>query len=233
MKKIWNKIKFFIYELFFEPKEEMLCLGTIQPQFDIAKLIETLESYKDEQTLKDAFKKYDIVLGKEQNTFDNNKTTQAIKEQLWKLVFQYENYGMEAVIKVINKRIKEFKTWLDNVEEDKYEELRKQGLICPSCAKEMEYKETGLVDIVYQYFSGGPVGAGIHVSGTGHKEYQFHYKRCKNCPHWEMVEYREVPSWWDDLWGLDCPLTKGDIIAKFINNEMSTKKYESHEFKRW
>ncbi len=95
------------------------------------------------------------------------------------------------------------------------------------------YKDHGLVDIEYDWYGGGPIGGGIHVSGHGHQEYQFHYNKCTNCDNWEMIEYRETPSWWDDLWGLDCPFTKGNIIEKYKNGQVSTHKYTSHTITKW
>lgn len=97
------------------------------------------------------------------------------------------------------------------------------------------YCDHGLVDIEYDWHAGGPISGGINVSGHGHQEYQFHYNKCSNpaCDKWEMIEYRETPSWWDDLWELDCQFTKGDIIKKFQNNEFYGKKYTSHKITRW
>ena len=104
---------------------------------------------------------------------------------------------------------------------------------CPKCRTSMGYFDTGVVEIEYDYTAGGPIGAGIHISGHGKQEYQFHYYKCGKCGNWEMCEYRETPSWWDDLWGLDCPFTKGDIIKKWENNEFYAKKYTSNKITRW
>ena len=105
--------------------------------------------------------------------------------------------------------------------------------LCPYCNTSMGNFVTGVVTIEYDYFAGGPIGAGIHISGHGHQEYQFHYNKCGKCNYWKMYEYRETPSWWDDLWNLDCPFTSGDIIEKYKSGEINTKKYTSHYFTRW
>ena len=99
--------------------------------------------------------------------------------------------------------------------------------MCPKCGLKLQYKDNGLVVIEYDWFAGGPIGAGIHVSGHGKQEYQFHYNRCpKGCSEgWEMIEYRETPSWWDDLWGLDCPFTTGNIIEEYKKGEIYGRKF--------
>ena len=103
---------------------------------------------------------------------------------------------------------------------------------CPQCNNSLSYINNGLVEIEYDYTAGGPIGAGIHISGHGKKEYQFHYDKCLNCGYWKMIEYRETPSWWDDLWNIDCPFTQGDIIQKYKNGELYNKKYTSHTITR-
>lgn len=106
--------------------------------------------------------------------------------------------------------------------------------LCPSCRSTMGYFQNGLVEIEYDYTAGGPIGAGVHISGHACKEYQFHYYKCpKGCKEgWEMYEYRETPSWWDDLWNIDCPFTRGDIIKKYQNGEFYNKKYTGHRITR-
>ena len=99
---------------------------------------------------------------------------------------------------------------------------------CPDCKTTMGYFDTGVVKVNYEYHAGGPIGAGVHIFGHSSQEYQFHYYKCGKCGHWEMYEYRETPSWWDDLWGNDCPFTRGDIIKKWQNNEFRLKTYEGH-----
>ena len=102
---------------------------------------------------------------------------------------------------------------------------------CPDCGNAMGYFDTGVVVVNYEWHT-----AGIRENQTGHgsQEYQFHYYKCqKGCKNgWQMYEYRETPTWWDDLWGLDCPFTRGDIIKKWQNNEFNLKKYEGHTITR-
>lgn len=102
---------------------------------------------------------------------------------------------------------------------------------CPDCGTSMGYFDNGVVVVEYDWWTGG---IRTHLSGHGSQEYQFHYYKCqKGCPNgFKMYEYRETPSWWDDLWNLDCPFTQGDIIKKWQNNEFPTKKYTSHRIIR-
>lgn len=97
------------------------------------------------------------------------------------------------------------------------------------------YRNHGLCEIKYDYVSGGPIGGGISITGHGTKEYQFHYNACTNpdCNNWEMVEYRQTPSWIDDLFNIDCPFYKGDIIKLFKDGKIDGKTYTSHKITRW
>ena len=208
--------------------------GYPQPQFDIPQLVTKLEEYKDINVFLADCDKYGIKNdGKRSNLADLDKNLQALKEQLYALQWQYESYGLESYNKLREKRIKEFSGWKEGVDDDKKEELRENGLICPECDSEMVEKYTGLLEVLRTWATGGNVGAGVHISGEGKKEFQFHYKKCKNCDHWEMIEYRETPSWWDDLWGIDKPFTKGDIIQEYINGNRNGERYKSHEIVRW
>lgn len=101
---------------------------------------------------------------------------------------------------------------------------------CPNCKTTMGYFDTGVVEVKYEWFTGG---IRTHLSGHGSQEYQFHYYKCGHCGEWQMYEYRETPSWWDDLWGNDCPFTRGDIIKKWQNNEFRMKEYEGHTITKW
>ena len=124
-----------------------------------------------------------------------------------------------------DKRIK----YTDDVENDK--PMLTLNPQCPVCKQTvMGYFVTGVVEVKYEWFTGG---IRTHLSGHGSQEYQFHYYKCGKCGHWEMYEYRETPSWWDDLWGNDCPFTRGDIIKKWQNNEFRMKEYEGHTITKW
>ena len=135
--------------------------------------------------------------------------------------------------------LKKIWNWVKGLIFDKKIEYKDEVLLtqnpqCPKCKQTiMGYFDTGVVKVNYEYHAGGPIGGGVNISGNGTQEYQFHYYKCGKCGHWEMYEYRETPSWWDDLWGLDCPFTRGDIIKKWQNNEFYSKKYEGHTFTRW
>lgn len=133
------------------------------------------------------------------------------------------------------KFFKKIWNWIKGLIFDKKIEYKDEVLLtlnscCPKCGSSMNYLVTGVVTIYYEWHT-----AGIRENQTGHgnKEYQFHYNKCPKCGEWQMYEYRETPSWWDDLWGLDCPFTRGDIIKKWQNNEFSLKKYEGHTITKW
>jgi hypothetical protein len=116
------------------------------------------------------------------------------------------------------------------VSENSLENVYPTSVACPKCGTKMNYIDTGVVVVKYEWFTGG---IRTHLSGHGSQEYQFHYHKCPYCGEWEMVEWRETPSWWDDLWDNDCPFTRGDIIKKWQNNEFRMKDYEGHEFTKW
>ena len=43
---------------------------------------------------------------------------------------------------------------------------------CPKCGTTMGYFDTGVVEVKYEWFTGG---IRTHISGHGSQEYQFHY----------------------------------------------------------
>jgi len=149
----------------------------------------------------------------------------------WKRLILKDIYNMKKIIDFFKRLF----MLLSGKRLDRQEAMLGLGsMACPSCGQPMGYHDNGLVEIEYDYTAGGPIGAGIHISGHGKREYQFHYFKCqKGCASgWKMTEYRETPSWWDDLWNNDCPFTQGDIIQKFQNGEMYRKKYTGHRITR-
>lgn len=113
---------------------------------------------------------------------------------------------------------------------DYQKEWQKYGL-CPKCKEDKpeDYK-TGVVEFEYETVA-GVIRETQHFVET--KEYQFHYKKCPKCGHWEMYEYRPTPSWWDDLWGLDCPFHKGNIISLWENGDACPGEYIGYKITRW
>ncbi|MBP5785106.1 MAG: hypothetical protein J6W16_05940 [Methanobrevibacter sp.] len=109
---------------------------------------------------------------------------------------------------------------------------KEEGSLCPKCQQtKLETIDNGLVEIIYDYIRNGCLGTGMNVAGTGKQEYQFHYKKCPECDYWEMIEYRETPTWWDDLWNLNCPFTKGDVIEDFKNGKVY--KHQNDKFVKY
>ena len=231
---IKGTLKVFKPEKEYDEPKLMVC-GVSPLAYDANEVIKKLESYKNYRVMLADCEKYGVKNIPNQSFYSNNKTEQAIKEQLYTLLYHYDWLGAdEDYIKLIDRRIQMFQEIIDNKEKERMDELIKEGKLCPKCKHgEMKYHNTGLVEIDHEWFSGGPAGPGVHVSGEGIKEYQFHYKKCEECGYWEMTEYRETPSWWDDLWNLDCPFTSGNIIEKFQKGELSSKKYKSHKITRW
>ena len=104
-----------------------------------------------------------------------------------------------------------------------------QGIVCPECRKGViEYKDNGLVEIVYNYRRRTRIGIRYTYSGTASQEYQVHYKKCPECGKMEIIEYRETPSWFDDLCRIDCPFTKGNVIEDWKSGKL--KKHPNDEF---
>jgi len=206
-----------------------------RPKFNIDLLISKLESYKDKKVFLSDIKKYDVKEGEEKYS-GLSMDDRALKENLYLLLRVYNRNDDARYQKWIEKRIAYYHQWDEEYDDFYINELKEKGVLCPKCNKgEMKYHETGLADIEYDWFSGGPVGAGVHVSGHGHSEYQFHYKKCNKCGYYVITEYREVPSWFDDiisdLFDHQQPFKKGDLISDFKN--MSGKKYTSHKILRW
>lgn len=206
--------------------------------FDDEKIIKTLKEWEDISKFKEYCKNNKITENRadvKTNTTYNDQTDYNLKviasDLQYKLTYQNES----KYHKLRLDRIEEWNTMRKNSDDNLIEQWKNEGILCPKCQKApTRYYDHGLVKIVYDYTSGGPIGAGIHISGTGSKEYQFHYRKCKECDHWYMIEYRETPSWWDDLCGNDCPFTKGDIIEKYQSGKMgSTYKFKRYEITRW
>ena len=134
---------------------------------------------------------------------------------------------------LLNNFFNKIYRWLLNLlfnKKPKYEPAKFMlfgAAMCMKCGTKLQHKDNGLVVIEYDWTYGGSIGAGIHISGHGSTEYQFHYNRCPfGCNEgWEMLEYRETPSWWDDLWDLDCPFTSGNIIEKYKKGEIPGRKF--------
>jgi hypothetical protein len=136
---------------------------------------------------------------------------------LYKLTYQNES----KYHKLRLDRIDEWKGMRKDSDGRVIEQWRNAGILCPKCEKApMTYYNHGVVKVHFEHFYGGAIGAGIHGSTSGSKEYQFHYRKCNECEYLDMIEYRETPSWWDDLWGNECPFTKGNIIEYWYDGKM-------------
>ena len=215
-------------------------LGTVYQNgysFNDEVIIKTLEEWEDLSKFEKYCKENNITTNRsdvKSNAIYNDQTEYNLKviasDLLYKLTFQNES----KYHKLRLDRIEEWGGIRKDSDDRIIEQWRNAGILCPKCEKApTRYYDHGLVKIVYDYTAGGPIGAGIHVSGTGSKEYQFHYKKCTECDYWEMIEYRETPSWWDDLWGNDCPFHKGDIIEIYKSGNHGIDKFKSYEITRW
>ena len=244
MKKIWKAIVNLFKNLFCKkqvtekPKPSML--GTIHQnnyEFDDELIIKTLESWENINTFKEYCNKNGITTNRNDvhsNSTYHDQTEYNLKFIASDLKSKLEFQGEEKYHKLRLSRIKEWKEMREREDREKLEQWEKEGRLCPKCKKSYtENKNTGVVVIYYDYYAGGPIGAGINVSGSGHKEFQFHYKKCHDCDYWEMTEYRETPSWWDDLWDLDCPFKQGNIIDVYKSGKHGTDKYTSHKITSW
>lgn len=205
--------------------------------FDDEKIVKTLDEWEDIRKFKEYCKKNDITENRSDvkgNTTYNDQTDYNLKVIASDLLYKLNNQGESKYHKLRLDRIEEWGGMREISDAKIIEQWRNVGILCPKCEKApTRYYDHGLVKIVYDYTAGGPIGAGIHVSGTGSKEYQFHYKKCTECNYWEMIEYRETPSWWDDLWGNDCPFHKGDIIEIYRSGNHGHDKFKSYEITRW
>ena len=216
-------------------------LGTVYQNgysFDDKVIIKTLEDWENLSVFEKYCKENHITTNRsdvKSNAIYNDQTEYNLKviasDLLYKLTFQNES----KYNKLRLDRIVELEGMRKDSDDRIIEQWRNNGTLCPKCQKApTSYYNSGLLKINFEHFYGGPIGAGVHGSTTGSKEYQFHYKKCTSCNHWEMVEYRETPSWWDDLWGNECPFTKGNIIDCWLAGKMgNTYKFHYYEITRW
>lgn len=137
---------------------------------------------------------------------------------------------IEKYNKVKEDQIRQQKDYEERLRRDLIEEWRQQGCLCPKCQKgKMEYYDTGLLKIYYNHSEGGSIGGGVHMDVDCADEYHFHYNKCEQCGHWQMVEWRKMPTWWDDLVGSNQSFTKGDIITEFRYGKFREEGYTGHE----
>ena len=201
--------------------------------YDPQEVINKLKSYKNVDNMLADCKKHGIENKPGNNFYSDNKTEQAIKEQLYTLLHHYEWLGAdESYFKLIDDRIDMFQEIIDADEKARIEDLEAKGVLCPKCSHgKMETFNTGILKVEVLKHSGGPMGGGTNVTTNSTIEYQFHYKKCDECGHWEMIEYRETPNWWDKLWGKK--FTKGDIIEEYKKGNVRSQDYKSHNITRW
>lgn len=157
------------------------------------------------------------------------KTIQLKCEELSSLLKTYANGSKEQYDKLLETKIEEFEL----LKNKRIEDLNAIGLCCPKCFSKQKKYYTGLIEIKSHDGFYSPLGGGVAVGGDGLTQYQFHYKKCLKCGHWEMFEYRIVPHWWDDLFDIDCPFKKGNIIEEYMNDKIPKEKYISHEILHW
>lgn len=219
------------------PENKKSMLGTVHQNgysFDDEKIIKILEEWEDLSKFKDFCKKNNITDNSSDIKGDatyNDQTEYNLKviasDLLYKLTYQNES----KYHKLRLDRIDEWKGIRKDSNDRVIEQWRNAGILCPKCEKApMTYYNHGVVKVHFDHFYGGAIGAGIHGSTSGSKEYQFHYRKCNECEYLYMIEYRETPSWWDDLWGNECPFTKGNIIEYWYDGKMgNTYKFQYYE----
>ena len=216
-------------------------LGTVHQNgysFDDEKIIKTLEEWEDISKFNDFCKQYGITDNRSDvkgNSTYNDQTEYNLKVIASDLKYKLMHQNEEKYHKLRLSRIEEWKGMRKDSDSRSIEQWRNAGILCPKCQKApTSYYNGGLLKVCFEHFYGGAIGAGVHGSTKSSREYQFHYRKCTNCNHWYMVEYRETPSWWDDLWGNDCPFTKGDAIEYWQSGKMGNcYKFERYEITRW
>jgi len=217
------------------PKGELV--GYVPHGCDYEKVLATIKTWEDVKVFRQACKDWGVKEGKGGQKWGNgNLTERCIQEYMLGCSYCLDNENEEEFRKYLQCRIEDCTEIIELVKKDRVKEWENAGILCPSCKdSKTNYYTTGLVEIKYDYVAGGPIGGGIHISGTGTKEFQFHYRKCPKCGYWYMVEYRETPSWWDDLWNNDCPFKQGDIIQQYKSREKdsSSEKFKSYEITRW
>lgn len=218
-------------------------LGTVYQNgysFDDEFIIKTLKEWENINTFREYCKKNGITTNRndvKSNSTYNDQTEYNLKVIASDMKYKLDCFDEEHYQRKRLRKIEEWEAMRKNSDESRYDTWRKEGRLCPKCQKAPTNKKySGLVNIIYDYTTGGPIGAGVHVSGTGKQEYQFHYIKCSECSYWQIYEYRETPSWWDDLWDVDCPFTSGDVINAWQTGTIkghATDKYKSYEITRW
>ena len=172
-----------------------------------------------------------IMISTDVRNISPDKTVQLKCEELLSLLKLFGQGASEPFKKALEIKIAEFEL----LKNKKIAELQAQGICCPKCFNKQKKYYTGLIKWDINVKCSRFRGAGLT---PGSETYQFHYKKCSKCGEWKMFEYREVPSWWDDLLNKDCPFKQGDMIQeisdKWKSGEMqNTKQYTSFKILRW
>ena len=172
-----------------------------------------------------------IMISTDVRSISPDKTVQLKCEELLSLLKLFGQGASESFKKALEIKIEEFEL----LKSKKIAELQAQGICCPKCFNKQKKYYTGLIKWDINVKCSRFRGAGLT---PGSETYQFHYKKCSKCGEWKMFEYREVPSWWDDLLNKDCPFKQGDMIQeisdKWKSGEMqNTKQYTSFKILRW
>ena len=198
---------------------------------DYVDIYEVLIKCRDIKEFEKICKSYGFTINSDITHYSENKTAQLKIEELFSLFKLYAQGLIKPYKETLEKKIEEFEI----LKGKRIEELRNQGLLCPKCNTKQEIHYTGLIKWDINVKCSRFRGAGLT---PGSETYQFHYKKCSKCGEWKMFEYREVPSWWDDLLNKDCPFKQGDMIQeisdKWKSGEMqNTKQYASFKILRW
>lgn len=196
---------------------------------DYVDIYNSLVNCRTPEGMQKECKERGIMISTDVRNISPDKTIQLKCEELLALLKLFGQGAGEPFKQALEKKIEEFEL----LKNKRIEDLQAQGICCPKCFGKQKKYYTGLVEIKSHDGFYSPLGGGVAVGGDGLTQYQFHYKKCLKCGHWEMFEYRIVPHWWDDLFDIDCPFKKGNIIEEYMNDKIPKEKYISHEIKRW
>lgn len=227
-----------------------------EPQFDLVLVINKLKSYANNPvSLVEDCKNWNVTLDDNwKPTIQSNKgilldnDQLALQDYMHKALYYYDK-GEDKMKGFLSRMIPMLEEWLNDYKEavekrraERKAELEKQGLLCPECNQKgmisgMEYHGTGVIKINWEHAEGGPMGFGNHQWVRGSTEYQFHYKKCRDCGYWEMIEWRHTPNWFEDLinkiFNTDNNFVKGNIINEYKWGKFADDGFKSYEIIRW
>lgn len=208
-----------------------------EPQFDLNLIIDTLKSYqKNSELIKSDCQEWNVTLDNNwKPTIQYGKSIQVDNDQLslqnyiHKALYYYSK-GENKLQSYLDKQIPILEDWRNDYEstvekrrKEKREELEKEGLLCPECIDRgliegMRRVNNGIFKIYYR--KAIPSDSAPHAGGIGGNdgysnkcdEYQYHGRRCPNCGHIIVDEYRKTPNWLEDALNIQPEFKKGSAV---------------------